>query len=83
MGDFLVWAWPHVWPGWDAVWPNILAAGICAALAWAWARRKVRHLHQRLDDLHARHDDHAAKLDALHAHLGVGVSDDVPEKGGA
>jgi hypothetical protein len=33
---------------------NVLASAVWAAPAWVWAHRKVRHLHRRLDDLHAR-----------------------------
>lgn len=49
--------WRLVWPGWDAVWPNILASIICGSAVWLWARRHVRRLHH--------------KLDRLHEHLGV------------
>jgi len=74
--DFLVWAWPHLWPGWDAVWPNILASVAWAIPGWIALRRRLRHLRQRVDHLHDKHD-------AITAHLGVPMSDDVPEKGGA
>lgn len=48
-------AW--LWPGWDALWPNILASIICGSVAWLWARRHIRRIHH--------------KLDRLHQHLGV------------
>lgn len=83
MTDFLVWAWPHLWPGWDAVWPNILASVVWAVPGWLALRRRLRHLRRQVGGLHDRHAEHAAKLDALTAHLNVPVGDDVPEKGGA
>lgn len=49
--------WRVFWPGWDAVWPNILASIICGSAVWLWARRHVRRIHH--------------KLDRLHEHLGV------------
>lgn len=45
--------WAFLWPGWDALWPNILATIICGAVAWLWARRRIRHLHRRHDELQA------------------------------
>jgi hypothetical protein len=44
-------AW--LWPGWDAVWPNILAS-----LIWAMPGL-VLHLHtrRRLQRLHEKHDE--------------------------
>jgi hypothetical protein len=53
----LVSLWRFLWPGWDALWPNILASVICGFVAWLWARRHVRRIHR--------------KLDRLHEHLGV------------
>lgn len=50
--------WQHVWPGWDAIWPNILASVITGTIAWLWARRHLRLLHAR----HDQHDRHLAEL---------------------
>lgn len=49
--------WHLLWPGWDAVWPNILASILCGTAVWLWARRHVHRLHH--------------KLDRIHQHLGV------------
>lgn len=47
----------HLWPGWDALWPNILASILCGVVAWLYARWHLRRIHR--------------KLDRLHQHLGV------------
>lgn len=44
--------WLHLWPGWDALWPNILASIICGIVVWLWARRHIWRLHQKLDRIH-------------------------------
>ena len=64
MTSALAWLWPHVWPGWDALWPNVLASILCGSVVWLWGRRKFRQLH-------ARHDELAAHVLRLHEHLGV------------
>ena len=51
--------WQHLWPGFDAVWPNILAS-----IAWAvpgglmhlHTRRQHRHTREQLAELHAKHE---------------------------
>lgn len=53
--------WSHLWPGWDAVWPNILASIICGSAVWLWARRHLRRLHRRHDEIHAA-------ITSLHEH---------------
>ncbi|MFD2421679.1 hypothetical protein [Amycolatopsis pigmentata] len=46
-------AW--LWPGWDAVWPNLLASLIWAVpglIAHLHTRRKLKALHRAHDALH-------------------------------
>lgn len=50
--------WPHIWPGWDSVWPNILASILCGSAVWAWAHRHIKKLH-------LRHDQHEELLRRL------------------
>jgi hypothetical protein len=59
---WIVDVWNFLWPGWDAVWPNILASIICGTVVWLWARRHVHRFHH--------------KLDRIHEHLGVPPPDD-------
>lgn len=49
------WLWQHLWPGWDAIWPNIIASAITGTITWLWARWHFRRLH-------ARHDQHEKQL---------------------
>lgn len=44
--------WSFLWPGWGAVWPNILASILCGSAVWLWARRHVHRLHRQHDELH-------------------------------
>lgn len=57
----------HLWPGFDQVWPNILADMIVGSVAWIWGcrvLRRARHeLHERIDQLHEKHDALHAKID--------------------
>jgi hypothetical protein len=46
--------WAFLWPGWDAVYPNLLASIICGTVVWVWAHRHIRHLHRRNDELQAK-----------------------------
>lgn len=55
------WLWQHLWPGWDALYPNVLASVICGSVVWLWARRHVRRLHRL-------HDEIRAAVASLHAH---------------
>lgn len=59
----MTWAglWATVWPGWDAVYPNLVASAISGTVVWLWARRHIRRLHRRHDELHAM-------LQAVHKH---------------
>lgn len=72
MTAFLVWLWPHLWPGWDSLWPNILASILCGAVVWLWGRRKFRQLH-------ARHDELVEHVQRIHDHLGIGQDGDARE----
>lgn len=61
--------WQHLFPPFDAWWPNIIAAalwGAPTAVVVLW--RSVKAHRSRLA-LHA-------KLDALHAHLGISEDGD-------
>jgi heme exporter protein D len=60
MAGFLAWFW-------SAVFPNLVASAITGSAVWLWARRKILHLHRRLD-----HQD--SRLAAIHQQT-VGGSD--------
>jgi hypothetical protein len=51
-GVIVTWLWARVWPGWDAVYPNLVASAISGSVVWLWARRRFRGLHRRHDELH-------------------------------
>lgn len=61
--------WQHIFPPFDAWWPNIVAAVLWGAPAGAVAvwRSVVAHRSRR-----ALHE----KLDAIHAHLGISGGDE-------
>jgi F0F1-type ATP synthase membrane subunit b/b' len=53
---FLAAVWAFVWPGWDAVWPNVVASILWATPAfvahhWLMRRAHARALAQHLDDI--------------------------------
>lgn len=65
--------WQHLWPGWDAVWPNIVASIITGSVMWLWAHRHVRRLHRRHDHLADAVQLLQATHDELCEHLSRGV----------
>lgn len=54
----------HLWPGWDNVWPNILADIIVGLSTAVWARRHFKRARARHDELHST-------VQRIHEHLGV------------
>lgn len=63
--------WNFLWPGWGQVWPNILASIICGSAVWLWARRHVRRLHRRHDEIHAKAADTNRLTRVLADRLGI------------
>lgn len=67
----MTWLWQHLWPGWDQVYPNILASAICGSAVWLWARRHLHRLHRRNEAIHAKAADTNRLTRVLADRLGI------------
>lgn len=58
------------WPT-GGIWSNLLASVIWGSLAFAWAHRKIKNLHKRLDYQDQQTVLLHHKVKKIHKHLGI------------